>query len=249
VSLLTGRAALITGGARGIGLAIGKRFAEEGAEVLVADLASDDCELPAIAVDVTNQQSVDAAVASAVERFGRLDIVVANAGVLYLGPLAETDLEAWQRVLDVNLTGAFLTCRAAARHLIRQGSGGRIIVTSSLFGRRGGRGNAAYSASKFGVIGLVESAAAELAELGVTVNAVCPGQVDTEMIRGVFQRFAELRAVDAETVRLELEARIPVGRLASPNEVADLVVFLASDLANYVTGQSIVIDGGWQVGP
>jgi NAD(P)-dependent dehydrogenase (short-subunit alcohol dehydrogenase family) len=249
VSLLEGRAALVTGGARGIGRAVAERFAAEGAQVLVGDLAHGGASLPFVELDVTDEASLDAAVASAVERFGRLDIVVANAGVLHLGPLAETPLDVWERVLRVNLTGVFLTCRAAARHLVAQGTGGRVIATSSLFGKRGGRGNAAYSASKFGVVGVVEAAAAELAEHGITVNAVCPGQVDTEMMGDVVARFAELRSVTPEAVRADLEDRIPVGRLASTGEVAGVYLFLASELGAYVTGQSIVVDGGQQVGP
>jgi NAD(P)-dependent dehydrogenase (short-subunit alcohol dehydrogenase family) len=249
VSLLAGKAALVTGGARGIGRAVARRFADEGADVLVGDLAAGDRDLPFVELDVSDERSIDAAVAAAVERFGQLDVFVANAGILQLGPLAETELATWERVLGVNLTGVFLTCRAAARHLVAQGTGGRVIATSSLFGRRGGRNNVSYSASKFGVVGVVETAAAELAEHGITVNAVCPGQVDTEMMGDLFTRFGELRGVTPETVREEFEGRIPIGRLASPEEVASVFVFLASDLGSYVTGQSIIVDGGQQVGP
>jgi NAD(P)-dependent dehydrogenase (short-subunit alcohol dehydrogenase family) len=249
VNLLAGKAALVTGGSRGIGLAVAERFAAEGADVLVGDLAMGRADLPFVQLDVTDERSIDAAVATAVARFGRLDVFVANAGILQLGPLAETQLDAWERVLRVNLTGVFLTCRAAARHLVAQGTGGRVIATSSLFGRRGGRNNVAYSASKFGVVGVVETAAAELAEHGITVNAVCPGQVDTEMLGDLFTRFGELRGLTADDIRAEFEGKIPIGRLASTEEVANVFVFLASELGSYVTGQSIIVDGGQQVGP
>ncbi len=249
MNLLAGKAALVTGGSRGIGLAVAERFAAEGAEVLVGDLAVGMTDLPFVQLDVTDERSIDAAVATAVERFGRLDVFVANAGILQLGPLAETQLDAWERVLRVNLTGVFLTCRAAARLLVAQGTGGRVIATSSLFGRRGGRNNVAYSASKFGVVGVVETAAAELAEHGVTVNAVCPGQVDTEMMGDLFTRFGELRGLTADDIRAEFEGKIPIGRLASTGEIANVFVFLASELGSYVTGQSIIVDGGQQVGP
>jgi NAD(P)-dependent dehydrogenase (short-subunit alcohol dehydrogenase family) len=249
VSLLAGKAALVTGGGRGIGLAVAQRFAAEGADVLVGDLEAGAGGLPFVELDVTDERSVEAAVEAAVDRIGHVDIVVANAGILHLGPLAETELDVWERVLRVNLTGVFLTCRAAARHLVVQGTGGRIIATSSLFGRRGGRNNVAYSASKFGVVGIVETAAAELAEHGITVNAVCPGQVNTDMMGGLFLRFAELRGMEPDAVRTEFEANIPIGRLGSPDEIGNVFLFLASELGSYLTGQSIIVDGGQQVGP
>jgi NAD(P)-dependent dehydrogenase (short-subunit alcohol dehydrogenase family) len=252
--LLDGRVALITGAASGIGRAIAERFADVGARVAVADIdaAAADATAHAVggvslAVDVADEASVDAAVAACVAQLGRLDIAVANAGVLHLSRVVETDLGAWRRVLDVNLTGAFLTARAAARRLVAQGEGGRIILTSSLFGTRGGVENAAYSASKFGVVGLAECLAAELAPDGITVNAVCPGQVDTSMMQAFFHDRGALRRVDPDVVRDETVARIPAGRMASAAEVADVFVFLASPMAGYVTGQSLVVDGGMTV--
>jgi len=182
-------------------------------------------------------------------RHGRVDVVVANAGILYLGHVLSTDLERWQRTLDVNLTGAFLTCQVFGKQLVKQGSGGRIILTSSLFGVRGGVENGAYSASKFGVIGLMQCLAAELAPYNILVNAVCPGQVDTDMMRTLFRERSVLRGESEAEVRSQLERRVPLGRLASVAEIADLYVFLASGLNRYVTGQSLVADGGWTVGP
>jgi NAD(P)-dependent dehydrogenase (short-subunit alcohol dehydrogenase family) len=150
-------------------------------------------------------------------------------------------------VLEVNLTGAFLTCRELGKVLLAQGRGGRVILSSSLFGLRGGRENAAYAATKFGMIGLGQCLAAEWAPHGILVNSVCPGQVDTAMMRQLFVSRAALRGTTPEAVEAEMLAGIPLGRLADPDEIADVYVFLASDLSRYVTAQSLVADGGWQV--
>ena len=194
-------------------------------------------------MDVTSEASIEEAARRCSTRFGEPWAVVANAGILHLAPLIEIPLERWQQVIDVNLTGVFLTCKIFVRRMLAAGHGGRIIATSSLFGRRGGAGNSAYSASKFGVIGLVESLAAELAPHGILVNAVCPGQVDTELMRQVLAS----KAVGGDEAESDLVARIPLGRLASPSEIADCFLFLASPLSRYVTGQSLLVDGGWQV--
>ena len=202
----------------------------------------------AVVIDVTNEASVEGAAQACVEAYGKIDALVANAGVLHLVPVVEMELRDWNRVIEVNLTGTFLCCRAFARQMVQR-KGGRIIVTSSLFGRRGGRENGAYSASKFGVIGLVETLAAEVAEYGVLVNAICPGQVATEMMQELLQERADIRSMSTDKVESELLSKIPLGRMAEANEVGDVFVFLASDLSRYVTGQSIVVDGGWAVGP
>lgn len=256
-ALLDGRVAFVTGGAQGIGRAVAERFTEEGARVMIGDIRLDAARATAegmpgalaVEVDVRDPSSLEHAERVCREELGPADVVVANAGVLVLAPVLELSVDDWRRTLDINLTGAFHTCRAFARPMVDSGRGGRIIVTSSLFGRRGGRENGAYSATKFGVIGLVQSLAAELAEHGVLVNAVCPGQVDTEMMRELSAKRAQLRGTSASAVADELLARIPLGRLATPREVADVFVYLASSLASYVTGQSLVVDGGMQIGP
>jgi NAD(P)-dependent dehydrogenase (short-subunit alcohol dehydrogenase family) len=252
--LLEGRAALITGGASGIGRGIAERFAQAGARVVIADIDTQAAQDVAdsiggypVAVDVANESSVEAAFDASVQHLGRVDVVVANAGILHLSRVADTDLRSWQRVIDVNLTGTFLTARAAARRLLAQGHGGRIILTSSLFGTRGGVENGVYSASKFGVVGLAECLAAELAPHGITVNAVCPGQVDTRMMQTFFRDRGVLRQVDPDAIRDEVVARIPTGRMASTSEIADVFVFLASPMAAYITGQSVIVDGGIMV--
>lgn len=255
--LLKGKTAFITGGAQGIGLAVAQRFCQEGASVTLGDvrlgeaesaahrLREDGYDARAVRVDVTDEISLE----EAAQAHGATDILVANAGLLHLSPVLDTDRKDWQKIIDVNLTGAFLTCKVFARRMVERGEGGRIVITSSLFGRRGGMENAAYSASKFGVIGLAESLAAEIAPHDILVNAVCPGQVDTEMMSELFEERAESRNLGTGEVEAEMLAKIPLGRMASPEEIGDVFVFLASDLSRYVTGQSLVADGGWMVGP
>jgi NAD(P)-dependent dehydrogenase (short-subunit alcohol dehydrogenase family) len=256
-NLLDGKVALITGGAQGIGLAVARAFAAQGARVALADIQKDavasaveefgDAGL-AITLDVRDEAQQTAAVEATVARFGRLDCVVPNAGILLLKHAVDIGADEWRQVIDVNLTGAFLTAKAAAKHLIAQGEDGRIILTSSLFGLRGGAENGAYSASKFGMIGLAQSLAAELAPHGILVNSVCPGQMDTDMIRQLFRERAALRGIDESEVRGVLESRIPLGHLGPLDQLAGTYVYLASDLSRYVTGQAITVDGGWQIG-
>jgi NAD(P)-dependent dehydrogenase (short-subunit alcohol dehydrogenase family) len=260
--LLDGRVAFITGAARGIGRAIAERYVQEGASVVLGDI--DESAVHATArelaqvgagqasgamVDVTSRSSLEAALATCLWQYGRIDVVVANAGVLYLQHVLDTPLDRWQWALDVNLTGAFLTCQVFGRRLVDQGQGGRVIFTSSLFGIRGGVENGAYSAAKFGVIGLMQCLAAELAPHEILVNAVCPGQVDTEMMQALFRDRAALRGESPDVVRTELERRVPLRRLAAAADIADIYVFLGSSLNRYVTGQCLVADGGWMVGP
>jgi NAD(P)-dependent dehydrogenase (short-subunit alcohol dehydrogenase family) len=257
--LLAGKVAAITGAARGIGFAVAQAFARHGASVALIDVAQgpveaaaaslrdDGAQALAIAADVTSPEDMRAAAATAARQFGRVDCAVANAGVLLLRHVADMDVSEWRRVIDINLTGAFITCKTFANRFTAQSGGGRLILTSSLFGLRGGVENGAYSASKFGMIGLMESLAAELAPAGILVNAVCPGQIRTEMMTQLAGDRAELTGRTPEAVIGSLIARIPLGRLGDLGEVADAYVYLASDLSSYVTGQTIVVDGGWQV--
>jgi len=254
--LLEGRVAFVTGAGRGIGRAVAGRLADAGAAVMLGDvdleaaraaareLRDAGAVADAIAVDVGDERSVEDAAAGCVERLGRLDVLVANAGIGFFAPLLETSQADWRRVLDVNLTGTFLTLRAFGRRMVEQGDGGNIVVSSSVYGLRGGRDNSAYSASKFGVVGLVECAAAELAKHGIVVNAVCPGQVATEMMDRLIEERAAMRDQPVHVVEDELLRRIPLGRMASVEELGDVYLFLASPLARYTTGQSIAVDGG-----
>jgi NAD(P)-dependent dehydrogenase (short-subunit alcohol dehydrogenase family) len=260
MALLDGRVALVTGGARGIGFEVGARLAAAGSAVVLADIAGDAVREAAdrlraggaratgVVVDVTDEESVAAAFDQAEAALGAVDILVANAGILVLERALDLSVRDYRRVLEVNLTGTFVTCREGGRRMVRAGRGGRIIISSSLFGLRGGVENTAYSSSKFGVVGLAQCLAAELGENGITVNAVCPGQVDTVMIRDLIAERARLTDSSPEEVEQAMLARIPSRRMARPEEVADAYVWLASDMAGYVTGQSIVVDGGWQLG-
>ena len=255
--LLEGKAAFVTGGAQGIGLAVARTFLENGATVMLADIEGDKVAKAAealgncahsVTLDVTDEAQTQAALDHTVQTLGKVDIIVPNAGILLLQHAVDTDVADFRRVIDINLTGAFITAKVFAQKLIAQGAGGRIILTSSLFGQRGGRENSAYSASKFGMIGLMQCLAAELAESDILVNCVCPGQMDTDMIRQLFRDRAELTGQTEAEVRHALESRIPVGHLGPLDQLAGTYVYLASDLSRYVTGQSITVDGGWQIG-
>ncbi len=257
-ALLENRVAVVTGAARGIGRAVAEAFAAHGAKVALADVEADAVAATAAAIgeeralalplDVTDEAATERAADAVEERFGLADAIVPNAGILHLAQALDTDVATFRRVLEVNLTGAFVTATVFARRLKASGRPGAVVFTSSLFGLRGGRENAAYSASKFGMVGLMECMAAELAPADIRVNAVCPGQMDTDMIRKLFADRARLQNVGPEAVRGRLEARIPAGRLGTMDELAGTYVWLASALSGYVTGQSIVVDGGWQVG-
>jgi len=254
--LLQGRVCVVTGGATGIGRAVCERFAEEKARVAVADIDHEGvaavCQeirarggqaLP-IPLDVTVRESVEQADAAISEAFGRLDVVVANAGILIQGRMLDLDEASWQRTLDVNLTGVYRCLQVFGRRLVAQGEGGRMLVTSSISGLRGGTFYGAYSASKFALIGLAQSMATELAQHGVLVNCVCPGLVDTDMMARLAREQATLTGAAVESVVTQNVHRVPLGRYATPEEIADAFVFLASPLARYVTGQRLVVDGG-----
>jgi 3-oxoacyl-[acyl-carrier protein] reductase len=244
---LRGRVAIITGGSRGIGRAIALRLAECGVRVVVNYLRDESGArevvglaqargVAAISVraDVSKLEDARAVVQQSAEEFGRLDILVCNAGIWEGAPIETHGEELWDRVLDVNLKGSWAICRAATPLLKRSGWG-RIVVVSSTAGQRGEANYSSYAASKGGQIAFVKSLAAELAPHGVTVNAVAPGWVDTEMTTHVFS--------DARR-RQEVEEAIPLGRVATPDDVALPVLFLCSDWARHITGEVVNINGG-----
>jgi sorbitol-6-phosphate 2-dehydrogenase len=255
--LLAGKTAVVTGGGRSIGREICRRLSEEGARVVVADLDGEAAErswkelvagggADAIAcqMDATDPRSVERAFRVCVERFGVVDILVANAGIHLYKPAVETSVDEWRKVIAVNLTGVFACAREAARLMIDQGRGGRILFTISEAGKRGDVGISAYAASKFAAIGLLQCLALELAPYGITVNGVCPGIIETEMVGKLVEAIAAREGKEPVTVRRALAGSVPLGRFGHVRDVADVLVFLASPLASYITGETINVDGG-----
>jgi len=251
------RSALITGGARGIGRAIAERLVADGLGVSVADLPSAQDQVDALvaelggpevalglALDVTDAESVAAAVAAHVGHFGGLDVMVANAGIAVTAPLLEITAKQWQRTMDVNVKGVLHCYQSAARQMITQGRGGRLIGAASVAAHRGGKWQSAYSASKFAVRGMSQSVAQELAEHQITVNVYSPGVVHTPMWEGIDAEMSRRRGTQLGSEMAAMVAGIPLGRLELPTDVAGVVAFLASPEAAYITGQSIVVDGG-----
>ncbi len=243
----SGQVALVTGAGRGIGEAIAKAFANAGAAVIVNDINGSAARRVAEEIvagggqalarpfDVANETAVGAMVQMAVEELGQIDILVNNAGVEPKFPLLETSLYAWERTLAVNLTGTFLCTRAVGRVMHEQGRGAIVNIASIAGHRIPLRDRAAYCASKAGVVGFTRECAREFAALGIRVNAVCPGVIETPMT-------TESRA-DPAVMRKWLED-IPAGRLGQPEDVVGVVLFLCSPNAGYVTGQAIHVDGG-----
>ena len=246
---LQGRVVAITGGALGIGRATAQLFAAEGAAVALADVDVQEAEVVAkeivgrggraiaVGVDVGDSAQVQAYVERIVADFGRLDVMFANAGIAHSAPFLDHPEGQWHRVLRVNLSGVFLCCQIAARQMVRQGGGGRIINTASINGFRGVENLVGYNVAKAGVIELTKTMAEELAPQHITVNAIAPAQIDTRLTRS-FSDDAKARRV----------ARIPLGRFGDVDEVAKAALFLASDDASYVTGHTLAVDGGYLAG-
>ncbi len=243
---LKGKGAIVTGAGSGIGAAIAERLAAEGVRVLVADLRRERAESTVksirdaggqaehYAMDVRQREDAAAVVCQAVALFGRLDILVCNAGLMDREPFLEMSDDLWRRVIDTNLYGTFICAQAAARQMVQQGGGGRIVTVASNSGIFGGMGRAAYGASKAGIMNLTQSMAMELAQHDINVNAVAPGPTRTG---------ANPSGRPSDYIR----ARMPLARLGEPSEIASVAAFLASDDASFVTGHVYAADGGFTI--
>ncbi|MCA0996481.1 L-iditol 2-dehydrogenase [Alloyangia pacifica] len=250
---LQGKCALITGAARGIGAAFAEAYLREGAKVAIADIDLARAEATATALgdgavavhmDVTDQASIDSAVAESVARLGRIDILINNAALFTAAPLTEITREDYARVFDINVAGVLFTMQAAAKHMIERGSGGKIINMASQAGRRGEPLVAVYCASKAAVISLTQSAALNLIEHGINVNAIAPGVVDGEHWDGVDAFFAKYENKPLGQKKREVGEAVPYGRMGRAEDLTGMAVFLASDEANYIVAQTYNVDGG-----
>ncbi|WPX09472.1 sorbitol-6-phosphate dehydrogenase [Anaerocellum danielii] len=253
---LEGQVAIVTGAAQGLGEALARRLDKEGCKVVVADInlegaqkvASELSCAIAVKCDVTNEQEVEAMVDKTIETFGQLDLMVANAGILIAKPITEFSLAEWKKVIDVNLIGYFLCARAAARVMIPRRKG-NIIQINSKSGKKGSYKNSAYSASKFGGIGLTQSLALELAEYGIRVNAICPGNLlDSPLwVNSLYEQYSKNQGLTPEQIREKYLNQVPLRRACTYDDVANVLVFLASDEASYMTGQAINVTGGQEM--
>jgi meso-butanediol dehydrogenase/(S,S)-butanediol dehydrogenase/diacetyl reductase len=250
--LLAGRGALVTGAGSGIGRAIARALAAAGARVAVTDLdghaaeavAAELAGAVALPLDVTDAAATAAAVARAASELGQLDIVCANAGVSTMSRVVDLPEAEWDQNMAVNAKGVFLTDQAAVRHWLAAGQKGAIVNTASLAGKQGVPLLAHYAASKFAVVGFTQSLAREVAAHGIRVNCVCPGFVRTAMQAREVEWEATLRGMSPDAVHAEYVSLTPLGRLEEPEDVADAVVFLASDAARFITGEALNVTGG-----
>jgi 3alpha(or 20beta)-hydroxysteroid dehydrogenase len=237
---LDGRVALVTGGARGQGAAEATLFAREGARVVIADVLDEVGERTAgglgcdyVHLDVSSEAAWEAVVADVVARHGRLDVLMNNAGIFRPAQLLNTTLEMWNLTLAINQTGVFLGMRTAAKAMVAAGNGGSIINTSSIAGLEGTFGSMAYGASKWAVTGMTKIAAKELGKHGIRVNSIHPGAIVTDMIQDMVEGKEE-----------KMASRQPIKRLGTPDDIAQMALFLATDRSSYCTGQSFTVDGG-----
>jgi sorbitol-6-phosphate 2-dehydrogenase len=261
VETLKGKTAIVTGGAQGLGRAISLRLAGEGCRIVIADIKADGIkdtekeiqklhqrETLGVVTDVTKEEDVSNLVDATVNRFGKLDIIVSNAGILIAEPVIDFPSEKWMKVIEVNLFGYFLCIKHAARVMKKQRSG-VIIQINSKSGKKGSYKNSAYASSKFGGIGLTQSAALELAEYGVRVNSICPGNMlDSPLwVDSLFKQYAKTRGMTEAEVRQYYINQVPMKRGCTYEDVCNVVVFLASENSSYMTGQAINVTGGQEM--
>lgn len=256
---LKGQVAIVTGGGQGLGEALAQRLDKEGCKVVIADINLESAqkaagslkEAIALKVDVTDEQQVEYMVNTTVDHFGKLDLLISNAAILIAKPATEFPAEQWKKMLDVNLAGYFLCSKAAANAMIPNRKG-CIIQINSKSGKKGSYKNSAYAAAKFGGIGLTQSLALELAEYGIRVNAICPGNLLnsplwTDGPNSLFKQYAKNQGITEEQVRQKYLNQVPLGRSCEYEDIANVMVFLASDEAGYMTGQAINVTGGQEM--
>ena len=250
---LEGKTALITGAARGIGLAFAEAYMREGARVAVADIdidrARESCEALgeatiAVEMDVTSQASIDHAVNETLDAFGQIDILINNAAIFTAAPIVEIERDDFDRVFEINTKGSLFTLQAVAKHMIARGSGGKIINMASQAGRRGEPLVAVYCASKAAIISLTQSAGLDLIKHGINVNAISPGVVDGEHWDGVDAFFAKYENKQPGQKKKEVGEGVPFGRMGVAEDLTGMAVFLASDSADYIVAQTYNVDGG-----
>ena len=250
---LSGKTALITGSARGIGYAFAEAYVNEGAKVCIADIDFAQAQTSALGLgddaisvdlDVTKQTSIDAAIQKTVSEFGQIDILVNNAAIFSAAPIVEIERSDFQNLFEVNVSGTLFMIQAVARHMIENKIKGKIINMASQAGRRGEPLVAVYCASKAAVMSLTQSAGLNLIKHGINVNAISPGVVDGEHWDGVDAFFAKYENKAPGQKKKEVGSSVPFGRIGSPNDLTGMAIFLASDEANYIVSQCYNIDGG-----
>jgi sorbitol-6-phosphate 2-dehydrogenase len=253
---LKGQAVIITGAAQGLGEALAHRMDAEGCRIVVADLnyelaqkvASELSNAVACKVDVCDEVQVEAMVQLCVDKFGTLDLIVSNAAILIAKAVTEFPAEQWRKMIEVNLTGYFLCAKAAAKVMIPNKKG-NIIQINSKSGKKGSSKNSAYAAAKFAGIGFTQSLALELAEFGIRVNAICPGNLlDSPLwVNSLYDQYAKNQGITPAEVRQKYLSQVPLGRGCTYDDVANVLIFLASDMASYMTGQAINVTGGQEM--
>lgn len=255
---LSGKNALVTGAASGIGLEIARSMAREGAAIAIADMAFDAAKAAAnalerdgaraiaVAMDVTSEEQVDAGIAQTVTAFGRLDILVSNAGVQFIAPIHECSFADWRRLIGVHLDGAFLTTRAALRHMYARDGGGSILYLGSVHSKVASPLKAPYTSAKHGILGLARAVAKEGAAHGVRSNVICPGFVRTPLVERQIPQLAKENGISETDVIKNIMLKETVdGEFTTTQDVAEIAVFLAAFPSNALTGQSIVVSHGW----
>jgi sorbitol-6-phosphate 2-dehydrogenase len=256
---LEGQVAIVTGGAQGLGEALVQRLDQEGCKLVVADINLESAQKVAqgikdaiaVKVDVCDESQVEAMVNAAIEKYGKLDLLVSNAAILIAKPVTEFPAEQWKKMIEVNLVGYFLAAKAAAKVMIPNKKG-NIIQINSKSGKKGSYKNSAYAAAKFGGIGFTQSLALELAEYGIRVNAICPGNLLNSPLwtsgpNSLFKQYAANQGISEEQVRQKYLNQVPLRRSCEYEDIANALVFLASNDASYMTGQAINITGGQEM--